>query len=106
MRDSDRFQHLIRAEGRVVLWLLVALLAAAAAWWYLAPHTVPGFVQRQLPRPLNRNPPLYEWHDGKGRLHVTDKPPRDRPYKTLHFNPNVNVIPSHPVRAGEQPPTD
>lgn len=83
-------------RGRAVLWLLLALMVAAAAWWYLAPQTVPEIVKSQLPRSVNPNPPLYEWHDAKGGLHVTDKPPPDRPYKTLHFNPNLNVIPGRP----------
>lgn len=90
---------LSHARGRALLWLLLALLAGAAAWWYFAPQTMPEAIQRQIPRRLNPNPPLYEWHDEKGRLHVTDKPPENRPYTTLHFNPNVNVIPSTPPKA-------
>jgi len=103
MRDCDRLHPAAHIHGRAVWWLLAALLAAASAWWYFAPQMLPEFVQQQLPRPLNRNPPLYEWHDAKGQLHVTDKPPKDRPYKTLHFNPDVNVLPSHPARGAEKP---
>ena len=82
------------ARGRALLAVIVALgLCAAAAWWYFAPHTLPAFVQRQLPASPKANPPLYEWRDAQGHLHVTDTPPADRPYKTLHFDPNANVLP-------------
>lgn len=46
-----------------------------------------------MPESPNANPPLYEWRDAHGRLHVTDTPPPDRPYKTLHFDPKANVLP-------------
>ena len=76
-----------------MLALIVLLARAAAAWWYFAPHTLPDFVQRQLPASPLANPPLYEWRDAQGRLHVTDTPPTDRPYKTVHFDPKANVLP-------------
>jgi len=90
-------------RGRALLWLLLLLVGAAAAWWYFAPQTLPALVRRQLPAPPHNNPPLYEWHDAKGQLHVTDTPPQDRPYKTFRYNPNVNVIPSNPNRTGKKP---
>ncbi|MBS0557664.1 MAG: DUF4124 domain-containing protein [Proteobacteria bacterium] len=81
------------ARGRALLAFVVLLALAAAAWWYFAPHTLPGFVQRNLPQSPTSNPPLYEWRDAQGHLHVTDVPPTDRPYKTVHFDPNANVLP-------------
>ncbi|MGH8042705.1 MAG: DUF4124 domain-containing protein [Rudaea sp.] len=82
-------------RGRALLALIVMLaLAAAGAWWYFAPRSLPAFVQRQLPASPRANPPLYQWHDAQGNLHVTDTPPTDRPYKTLHFDPNANVLPA------------
>jgi hypothetical protein len=82
-------------RGRALLTLIVALaIAAAAAWWYFAPHSLPAFVRQQLPESPKANPPLYEWRDAQGRPHVTDTPPTDRPYKTLHFDPKTNVLPS------------
>lgn len=83
-----------RTHGRALLaFVALLLLAALAAWWYFAPHTLPDFVQRQLPESPKSNPPLYEWHDAQGHLHVTDTPPTDRPYKTVHFDPKANVLP-------------
>jgi hypothetical protein len=83
------------ARGRALLAAIVALLVAAlVAWWYFAPHTLPAFVRRQLPESPRDNPPLYEWHDAQGHLHVTDTPPPDRPYKTVRFDPKANVLPS------------
>ena len=82
------------ARGRALLAAIVALaLFAGAAWWYFAPRTLPAFVRQKLPESPKANPPLYEWRDAQGRLHVTDTPPTDRPYKTVHFDPNANVLP-------------
>jgi len=81
-------------RGRALLATIVALLLAAlAAWWYFAPHTLPAFVQQKLLESPKANPPLYEWRDAQGRLHVTDTPPPDRPYKTARFDPKANVLP-------------
>jgi hypothetical protein len=83
------------ARGRALLPFIVALaIAAAAAWWYYAPHTLPAFVRQRLAESPKANPPLYEWRDAQGRLHVTDTPPTDRPYKTVRFDPKANVLPS------------
>jgi hypothetical protein len=82
-------------RGRALIFFLVLLtLAAAGSWWYLAPDTLPGFVKAQLPASPKSNPVLYKWRDAKGGLHVTDTPPTDRPYETLKYNPNTNVVPS------------
>ena len=88
----------LRFTGHAGIGLIVVLLviaaAAAGAWWYLAPDTLPGFVKAQLPASPKSNPMLYKWRDAKGGLHVTDTPPTDRPYETLKYNPNTNVVPS------------
>jgi len=83
------------ADGRalVAFMLLLLLAAVAAAWWYLAPDTLPAFVKTQLPASPQSNPVLYKWRDAKGSLHVTDTPPADRPYQTVHYDPNANVLP-------------
>ena len=81
-------------RGRAVFWLLALIALAAAAWWYLAPDTVPGQLKAMLPASPKANPVLYKWRDAKGGLHVTDTPPTDRPYETLKYNPNTNVVPS------------
>jgi uncharacterized protein DUF4124 len=33
--------------------------------------------------------------DAQGRRHVTDQPPADRPYETVRYDPNTNVVPSN-----------
>jgi hypothetical protein len=82
------------ATGRALIPLLVlALLAGVGAWWYLAPDTLPTFVKAQMPASPKSNPVLYKWRDANGGLHVTDTPPSDRPYETVHYDPNANVLP-------------
>ncbi len=84
------------AHGRagVVALILLALAAAGAAWWYFAPASMPGWLARAVPHSPKLGPPLYKWRDDKGRLHVTDTPPSDRPYETVRYDPNTNVVPS------------
>ncbi|HST28898.1 MAG TPA: DUF4124 domain-containing protein [Rudaea sp.] len=82
------------ARGRALLASIVVLaIASAAAWWYFAPHTLPAIVLKNLPESPKANPPLYEWRDAQGHLHVTDTPPTDRPYKTVRFDAKANVLP-------------
>lgn len=83
------------ARGRAVFWILILLaVAAAGACWYFAPDALPSFVAKQLPASPKASPALYKWRDAKGGLHVTDTPPADRPYETVRYDPNVNVVPS------------
>jgi hypothetical protein len=72
----------------------VLLLGAAGAWWYFAPDTLPGAIKPYLPAAPKAAPMLYKWHDAKGGLHVTDTPPSDRPYTTVRYDPNANVLPA------------
>jgi hypothetical protein len=81
------------ARGRALLPALVLLFAGGAAWWYFAPNTLPTFVKAQLPAPPKSDAVLYKWRDAKGGLHVTDTPPPDRPYETVRYDPNANVLP-------------
>lgn len=89
----------IDATGRAshFLIILLALAAAVVAWWYLAPQSMPAWLARVVPA-SSRGPLLYKWHDDKGRLHVTDKPPADRPYETVRYDPNTNVVPANPQK--------
>jgi len=73
--------------------VLLALLSVAALW-YLAPDTLPDDLRKLLPASARSNPALYRWRDDKGRPHVTDTPPTDRPYQTIKFDPRTNVVPS------------
>jgi len=84
-------------RGGAAVWLLciLALAATATAIWYFAPHWLPDSVRKTLPvSPQAAGAVLYKWHDAKGGLHVTDVPPSDRPYETVRYDPNVNVVPS------------
>jgi Domain of unknown function (DUF4124) len=76
------------------LALVVVAAAGVSAWWYVAPDTMPALVKQQLPVSAKSNPTLYRWKDAKGGLHVTDVPPTDRPYETLHYDPDTNVVPT------------
>ncbi len=74
--------------------VLLALAAAGGAWWFLAPETMPAFLVRPILTATHDGPPLYKWRDDKGRLHVTDTAPKDRPYETVRYDPDTNVVPS------------
>jgi hypothetical protein len=95
-----QFEH-----GRGAIWFFAvfALVASAAAWWYLAPDSLPAFVRQQLPVSPTSNPVLYKWRDAKGGLHVTDTPPTDRPFETVHYDPKVNVVPTVVPSTTKQP---
>ena len=82
-------------DGRAWPCVLVLLaLLSVAALWYLAPDTLPDDLRKLLPASTRSNPALYRWRDDKGRPHVTDTPPTDRPYQTIKFDPRTNVVPS------------
>jgi Domain of unknown function (DUF4124) len=84
------------SAGRGAFWflLLVFVCAGAAAWWYFEPDTLPLLARQHLPASPKASPLLYKWRDAKGGLHVTDAPPADRPYETVRYDPNVNVVPT------------
>lgn len=79
----------------LVVVLLLLVFAVVGAWWYFAPESLPGPLKSWIPPPPHKSAPtLYEWRDAKGRLNITDTPPMDRPFKTLHLDPNANVLPA------------
>jgi hypothetical protein len=78
----------------VITMTLLVIVAGVGAWWYFAPDTLPAVVKQQLPVSAKSNPTLYRWRDDKGGLHVTDVPPTDRPFETLHYDPKTNVVPT------------
>ncbi|UXI69247.1 DUF4124 domain-containing protein [Tahibacter amnicola] len=85
-------------NGRPWAWLLLAAIGAAAAWWYFFPATLPTAIRHTLPASptvQTAPPPLYKWRDANGRLNVTDQPPPDRPYETVRYNPDTNVVPGY-----------
>ena len=91
-------RHGAHGRASVYFMTLVALVAAVAAWWYFAPASMPAWLARSVPASPKIGPPLYKWHDDKGRLHVTDAPPTDRPYETVRYDPNTNVVPGEPSK--------
>ena len=90
-----RFDAPAARNGRAgaLLLVLLAFAAAGGAWWYFAPQSMPGWLARKIPSSPSLGPPLYKWRDAQGRLHVTDTPPADRPYETVRYDPNTNVVP-------------
>ena len=80
--------------GTALALVVVAATGGIAAWWSIAPDTLPALVKQQLPVSSRSNPLLYRWKDAKGGVHVTDAPPTDRPFETLHYDPNANVVPT------------
>lgn len=82
-----------RGRASILLMLFVALIASGAAWWYFAPASMPAWLARALPPSPRLGPALYTWRDDKGRLHATDRPPTGRPYETVRYDPDTNVVP-------------
>ena len=77
-----------------MLLLLALLVIAAIAWWYFAPETLPHVVTQMAPVSPKAAPLLYKWRNAQGQLQVTDVPPKDRPYETVRYDPNTNVVPT------------
>lgn len=76
--------------------VVVAILLAVAgwAWWRFLPETLPRFVVEAAGRAQLADPPLYKWRDAKGQWHITDEPPKDRPYEEVNVDPRMNVVPT------------
>jgi len=83
-----------RQHGKSVVWALVIVAIGAAAWWYFLPQTLPAPIRAALPASPNAHAQVYKWRDAKGRLQLTSTPPADRPYETVEYDPNLNVLPS------------
>ena len=82
-------------RGAVALWslLVLGLLGGVALYWYLMPQEAPSWVRGWLPGISPETGTLYRWRDAQGREQISDKPPKDRPYETVHYRADTNVVP-------------
>ena len=64
--------------------------------WLSATPELPTLPAVNLPTLAGEKPAttLYKWQDTQGRWQVSDQPPKDRPYETLHYRHDANVVPS------------
>lgn len=81
--------------GAAPKWWLIALgaLVGVVLYWYTTPQETPAWIRAWLPGIPEYTGPVYRWHDDRGRLQVTDQPPRDRPYETVQYRSDANVVP-------------
>lgn len=84
-----------RQSGSVPIWLLIALgiLGGILLYWYTTPQETPAWIRDWLPGMPEYTGPLYQWRDDRGRVQITDKPPRDRPYDVVQYRSDTNVVP-------------
>ena len=83
--------------GTALLWVIIAtglLVGGGLYYGYTRPQDVPVWMRDWLPGLPEYTGPLYRWHDAKGRLQVTDQPPRDRPYEIIQYRRDTNTVPS------------
>lgn len=80
--------------GGARLWLLIALVALGglAAYWYWQPRAQPDWLKGYLPRAQPAEVTLYRWRGPQGELNITQEPPSDRPYRTVTYPADVNVV--------------
>lgn len=78
-------------------WAVVAGLALGAGigWWSLGRDRAPGAPAPTPPAASDTRPAptLYRWRDAAGTLHITDQPPKDRPYEVVRIRDDQNVVP-------------
>ncbi|MCP5160022.1 MAG: DUF4124 domain-containing protein [Gammaproteobacteria bacterium] len=84
-----------RQFGVIPMWLLLGLgiLGGVLLYWYTTPQETPSWMRDWLPGMPEYTGPLYRWRDGQGQLQVTDRPPQGRPYETIQYRSDANVIP-------------
>lgn len=93
---SRSFRAGLRQQaGAVSLWILIVLgmLGGLVLYWYTTPQDVPSWARGWLPGLPEYTGPLYRWRDDQGREHITDKPPKGRPYETVTYRSDINVVP-------------
>jgi Domain of unknown function (DUF4124) len=95
MRCDVRQTGVRRQAGKAPIWvmLLLGALGGMVLYWYSSPQAVPSWVRGWLPGLPEYTGPLYRWYDDRGRMQVTDTPPRGRPYETVTYRSDANVTP-------------
>ena len=75
-------------------WLIALIaLGGVIAYWYATPQQTPAWIRSWLPGLPEYTGPVYRWRDDQGRLQVTDQPPWNRPYETVQYRSDANVMP-------------
>lgn len=74
------------------LIIVLGLLGGIILYWYTTPQETPAWIRNWLPGMPEYTGPVYRWYDDRGRLQVTDQPPRDRPYETVQYRSDANVV--------------
>ncbi len=82
-----------------ILWAVVILIVGAAAIAYFDKDFRNQVLEMTGQLPTSTK--VYKWQDNKGIWHVSNTPPRDKPYKEQEYLHNTNVIPSLPAREAE-----
>lgn len=91
-RRLSRRTRLAFGLGLVTLLLLGA---GPYALWRWQPEHVPEGLAGWLPRSPKARPVAYRYRDDAGRVVVSDRKPADgRPYETLEYHPERNIVPS------------
>lgn len=79
--------------GQAAWWIALIALGGVGLYWYTMPQQTPAWIRDWLPGMPEYTGPVYRWLDDRGRLQVTDQPPRNRPYETVQYRSDANVVP-------------
>ena len=72
----------------MIIILFCLAIAAAAAYQYIRSGSAPW-----LDREASGVITVYQWRDAEGNWRHTRSPPEDRPYETIHYWENADIIP-------------
>lgn len=82
---------------KILLAVAIVALAFGAYYVYRNPQSVQPLVEGTPLQGQVGVTSLYRWRDGKGTMHITDKPPEDgTAYETVTYRHDTNVIPTPP----------
>ncbi len=75
-------------------WLLALTLLALVAWFWYDDAARDALLGSATDLTGANNTTLYRWQDAQGRWQLSDHPPPGRPYETVRYPHDVNVIPA------------